>query len=40
LWAHGGGELEASWSGSDYLGIPVLFCAGLAAVRGKGVPRR
>ena len=40
LWAHGGGELEASWSGSDYFGLPVLFCAGLAAVRGKGVPRR
>jgi hypothetical protein len=40
LWARGGGELEASWSGSDYLGIPVLFCAGLAAVRGRGIPRR
>jgi len=40
LWAHGGGELEANWSGSDYVGIPVLFCAGLACVRGKGIPRR
>ncbi len=40
LWARGGGGLEASWSGSDYVGIPVLFCAGLAAVRDKGVPRR
>lgn len=40
FWAHGGGDLGANWSGSDYLGIPVLFCAGLAAVRGKGVPRR
>jgi len=40
LWAHGGGELEANWSGSDYVGLPVLFCAGLASVRGKGIPRR
>ncbi len=40
LWARGGGELEASWSGSDYLGIPVLFCAALASVRGRGIPRR
>jgi hypothetical protein len=40
LWAHGGGVLEATWSGSDYVGIPVLFCAGLASVRGKGVARR
>ena len=40
LWAHGGGALEANWSGSDYVGIPVLFCAGLACVRGRGVPQR
>jgi len=40
LWARGGGTLEANWSGSDYVGIPVLFCAGLASVRGRGVPRR
>jgi hypothetical protein len=40
LWAHGGGGLGANWSGSDYVGLPVLFCAGLAAVRGKGIARR
>jgi Bacterial membrane protein YfhO len=40
LWAHGGGQLEANWSGSDYVGIPVLFCAGLASVCGKGILRR
>jgi len=40
LWAHGGGPLEANWSGSDYVGIPVLFCAGVAVVRGKGIVRR
>ncbi len=40
LWARGGGELEASWSGSDYLGVPVLFCAVLASARDRGIPRR
>jgi hypothetical protein len=35
LWARGGGILEATWSASDYVGIPVLFCAGLATVRGE-----
>jgi hypothetical protein len=40
LWAHGGGSLEPIWSGSNYVGLPVLFCAALAAARDKGLPRR
>ena len=40
LWAHGGGTLEANWAGSVYVGLPVLFCAGLAAARGGSLPRR
>jgi Bacterial membrane protein YfhO len=40
LWAHGGGTLEPIWSGSNYVGLPVLFCAALAGVRGGRVARR
>jgi len=40
LWAHGGGKLEPIWSGSNYVGLPVLLCAGLAALKDKGEVRR
>lgn len=40
LWGHGGGSLEPVWSASDYIGLPVLLPAGLAALRGGRSARR
>lgn len=40
LWLHRGGPLEAIWSGSTYIGLPVLLCAGVAAWEDRGVGRR
>jgi hypothetical protein len=40
LVARSGGALEAFWSGSLYVSVPVLFCAGLAVVRGGSLARR
>jgi hypothetical protein len=40
LWGHGGGRLEPVWSASDYIGLPVLLPAGLAALRGGRPARR
>jgi hypothetical protein len=39
FWVDSGG-LEGNWSASDYVGLPVLVCAAVAAVRGGAVPRR
>ena len=36
----GGAGLEAFWSGSLYVGLPVLLCVVLAAVRGGSLARR
>lgn len=40
FWGHGGGTLEPLWSGSVYVGLPVLICASLAALRAGPVCRR
>ena len=34
LWARSGNEVGGNWSGGDYVGVPILFCACLAVVRG------
>jgi hypothetical protein len=39
FWVASGG-LEGSWSASDYVGFPVLVCAGVAALHRGGLGRR
>lgn len=40
FWGHGGGTLEPLWSGSVYVGLPILLCAFIAALRAGPVCRR
>jgi hypothetical protein len=40
FWGHGGGTLEPLWSGSVYVGLPILVCAFMAALRAGPVCRR
>jgi hypothetical protein len=39
FWVNSGG-LGGNWSASDYVGLPVLVCAAVAAVRGGAIARR
>ncbi|MBN2574881.1 MAG: YfhO family protein [Deltaproteobacteria bacterium] len=39
FWVDSGG-LGGNWSASDYIGLPVLCCAGIAAWRGDSIARR
>jgi len=40
LWARSGNDVGGNWSGSSYVGLPILFCACLAVVRGTREVRR
>jgi hypothetical protein len=40
FWGHGGGTLEPLWSGSVYVGLPILVAAFMAAFRAGPVCRR